>query len=343
MMLEADVNFFRSIKLLNTMKNLFQILFLFAIVNVAFISGCKESSDPIPQNPIEDPEFDKLSAYLVAQNLDLPDVLASWIVAAPAEADVVTFVAKYDILDLRSATDFGNGHIEGATNTTLAGVLEAASGSTKPILVVCYTGQTAGHATVALRLSGHTDAVVLKWGMSGWNSTTSGSWANNIGNAADGSTGWIAPTGNIQAATSFDGPELSTGETSGEAILAARVAAMLGGGFKGVANTAVLDNPADYFVNNYWAATDVEAYGNVSGAYRISPLTIENGEILNINATKQVVTYCWTGQTSSMVTAYLSVLGYNAASLKFGTNGMIYDDLHSHQYTVPTVDLPLVQ
>ena len=325
------------------MKKLFQILFLIAIVSVVFISSCKESSDPVPENPIEDSEFDALATYLVAENLDLPDILASWIVVAPAEADLATFLGKYDILDLRGADDFADGHIEGATNTTLVGVLDAASGKSKPILVVCYTGQTAGHATVALRLSGYTDAVVLKWGMSGWNSATSGSWASNIGNAADGKDSWIAPTGDITDVASFDAPTLSTGETSGEAILAARVAAMLSGGFQGVANTAVLDNPTKYFVNNYWAAADVEHYGNISGAYRANPLTIENGEILNLDASEQVVTYCWTGQTSSMVTGYLTVLGYNAASLKFGTNGMIYDDLESHKYTVPTVDLPLVK
>lgn len=325
------------------MKKLFQILFLSAILSVVFFSSCKESTDPVPDNPIEDPEFDELASYLVAEDLDLPDILASWIVAAPAEADLATFLGAYDILDLRGSDDFGNGHIEGATNTTLAGILDAASGKTKPILVVCYTGQTAGHATVALRLSGYTDAKVLKWGMSGWNSTTSGSWANNIGNTADGSSGWIAPTGDITGAASFNAPSLSTGETSGAAILAARVTEMLTGGFKGVVNTAVLDNPTNYFVNNYWAITDVEHYGNISGAYRANPLTIENGEILNLDASKQVVTYCWTGQTSSMITAYLSVLGYNAASLKFGSNGMIYDNLESHKYTVPTVDLPLVQ
>lgn len=325
------------------MKKLFQILFLSAILSVVFFSSCKESTDPVPENPIEDPEFDALTTYLVAEDMDLPDILASWIVGAPAEADLGTFLGKYDILDLRGADDFADGHIEGATNTTLGGVLDAASGKSKPILVVCYTGQTAGHATVALRLSGYTDAVVLKWGMSGWNSATSGSWANNIGNAADGKDSWIAPTGDITGATTFDAPTLSTGENTGEAILAARVAAMLSGGFKGVANTAVLDNPTDYFVNNYWAATDVEHYGNISGAYRANPLTIENGEILNLDASTQVVTYCWTGQTSSMITSYLTVLGYNAASLKFGTNGMIYDNLESHKYSVPTVDLPLVQ
>jgi rhodanese-related sulfurtransferase len=61
----------------------------------------------------------------------------------------------------------------------------------------------------------------------------------------------------------------------------------------------------------------------------------------NLDPSKEVVTYCWTGQTSSMITAYLSVLGYNTVSLKFGANGMIYDDLESHKFSTPAVDLPL--
>ena len=34
------------------------------------------------------------------------------------------------------------------------------------------------------------------------------------------------------------------------------------------------------------------------------------------------MTYCYTGQTSAVVTAYLRVLGYDAYSLTFGMNGI---------------------
>jgi rhodanese-related sulfurtransferase len=59
--------------------------------------------------------------------------------------------------------------------------LTTAASATKPILVVCYTGQSAGHAVVALRLSGYSDAKVLKWGMSGWRSDLAGPWEGNSG------------------------------------------------------------------------------------------------------------------------------------------------------------------
>ncbi|MBN1650706.1 MAG: rhodanese-like domain-containing protein, partial [Bacteroidales bacterium] len=137
---------------------------------------------------------------------------------------------------------------------------------------------------------------------------------------------------------------ISSASTSGEGILAERVNYMLTNGFKGINAADVLTAPSSYFINNYWAAADVETYGHISGAYRVNPLTIEGGEINNLNPDKTIVTYCWTGQTSSMVTAYLNVLGYNASSLKFGTNSLIYDDLAaSHQWvSTESKDYPLV-
>ena len=66
--------------------------------------------------------------------------------------------------------DYDNGHIPGAIASSYANILTDAALADNPIIVVCYTGQSAGHAVMALRLSGYTDAKVLKWGMSGWHS-----------------------------------------------------------------------------------------------------------------------------------------------------------------------------
>lgn len=318
------------------MKNLFKILFAITLINVMFLTSCKED-DPAP---VTGDDFATLTNYMVANSMDLPNVLDGWITAAPAAADAATFISSYHIIDIRGASDYATSHIEGAVNSTLPGILDAASGASKPVLVVCYTGQGAGHAVVALRLSGYGDAKVLKWGMSGWTSATSGAWSNSTGDVAVGDANWSA-TNTTQADVTFDSPNLTATATDGAGILAERVTAMLAGGFKGVTNESVLTTPADYHINNYWAASDVDHYGHITTAYRTSPLAIANITALNPSAT--VVTYCWTGQTSSMITAYLSVLGYNTASLKFGTNGMIYSELESHKYTVPTVDLPVVQ
>jgi len=322
------------------MKKLLKYLLILALVPTLFLSSCKKDDSVAVGG---DNSFETLTTYLVANDMDLPDVLTGWIVAAPAAADVATFIDTYDILDIRSATDYANGHIEGAVNSTLGNILTDAQNTTKPILVACYTGQTASHAVVALRLSGYPNAKVLKWGMSGWNSTLSAHWEANSGDvngaAAIGNASWT--TDPVAINQSFEYPALTVTSTTGPAILEERVESMISGGFKGVSATDVLTNPTSYFINNFWAQADVDLYGHIVGAYRINPLSIENGEIANINPNATVVTYCWTGQTSSMVTAYLNVLGYNALSLKFGANSMIYPNLAVHKFVTPTTDLPL--
>lgn len=312
-----------------------------ATLFIATTSCKKVEDDPV----VGGSAYKTMTTYMVDNNMDLPAILASWLVSAPALADVQTFIGTYDIIDIRSAQDFAKGHIEGATNSTLAGILTAAANTTKPILVVCYSGQTAAHAVVALRLSGYSDAKVLKSGMSSWRADLAGPWESNSGPVngitAMGNPSWV--TTGTTALSTFSDPVL-TASGDGAAMLAARVQEMLTNGFKGVNNVDVLNTPSNYFINNYWDQVDVDHYGNISTAYRVKPLSIAGGEMSNMDPSKIIVTYCWTGQTSSMVTAYLNVLGFNALSLKYGANGMIYTELSSsHQYVTPTVDLPIVQ
>ncbi len=117
---------------------------------------------------------------------------------------------------------------------------------------------------------------------------------------------------------------------------------MLDNGFKGVPNGDVLADPSTFYINNFWDLVDYDHYGSINGAFRVKPLSITDDLMKYIDPDKTAVTYCWTGQTSSMVTAYLNVIGYNAVSLKFGTNGMIYSVLESHKFVTPTVSRPVV-
>jgi len=321
------------------MKKFKKVLVWMAIFPMAFVISCKDD-DPVASNE----NYTDLTEYLVASNLDLPAVLDGWIVGPPAtEAEAATFLGGYHVMDIRAAADFALGHVEGAINTTLGTIVADAAGSTKPILVVCYTGQSASHATVALRLSGYPTAKVLKWGMSGWNSDLSGAWLANSGdngNIGVGNVNWVTTA--TATPEEFNAPEWTTSATTPAEMLAERVTLMTTNGFAGVSAADVLATPSDFYINNYWAQSDVDHYGHIDGAYRVSPLSIANDEFKYYDPSKTVVTYCWTGQTSSMITAYLTVLGYNAKSLKFGTNCMIYSTLESHKFVQPTVDLPVV-
>lgn len=328
------------------MRKFIKYAIIIALVPALFFTSCKKDDDD-PDVRQTDAEFQMLADYMIEQDLDVPNLLDGWITTASVVYENMTDgddTNDYFVIDIRAADAYAAGHIEGSVNATLGGILTAADGSNgKTIIVACYTGQGAGHAVTALRLSGYPAAKVLKWGMSGWNSTLSASWENSTGDAAIGHANWVAAPGALATVEEFDDLDLDPAATTGAEILAERVAAMLAGGFKGVVNGDVLDSPGNYFINNYWAATDVEHYGHIAGAYRVNPLTLAAEEYVNLDPSKTIVTYCWTGQTSSMMTAILTVLGYDAVSLKFGVNSMIYSDLESHKWAALAMDLPLVQ
>lgn len=320
------------------MKRILNYAIIIALVPLFILSSCKKDEDPEPQVD----KFETLKDYMVANNMDLSDILTDWITTADAVNGKA--IGDYYFIDIRSEADFNAGHINGAVNANYGNLLEkAAASGGKPIIVVCYTGQSAGHATVALRLSGYPTAKVLKWGMSGWNSALSTPWNDNTGSDAIGHTNFAAAPGDIAPSINFNKfPTINSTHDDGANILMERVAALLEGGFKGVGSGDVVDNPSNYCINNFWDEADVTEYGNIKTAYRVKPLTLAGDQFKYLDPDATVVTYCWTGQTSSMITAYLTVMGYDAKSLTFGANGMIYDNLHSHKWAEPTTNYDVV-
>jgi rhodanese-related sulfurtransferase len=340
------ISVIKKLKKQNTkkMKQFKKIIFLMAILPFLFIASCKDD-DPAPVNPIEETTFTVLADYLVENNLDMDDVVSGWITARPTnedgsaktETEIDAWTAGFDIFDIRQAVHYDEGHIKNAVNSSLGAIVADAANTTKPILVVCYSGQSAAHAVVALRLSGYPDTKTLKWGMSGWTRENEcDKWTGATKSEAIASGNWVSDV-TVQPST-YDYPTLTSTSTDGATILAERVAAMTAKGFQGIASSDVYGTPANYHINNFWTQGDVDTYGIISGAYLVNPLTLANGEIKAYDPDATNVTYCWTGQTSSMVTAYLTVLGYEATSLKNGVNSMIYDDLQTHKWTTLTFD-----
>lgn len=84
----------------------------------------------------------------------------------PAQKD------KLFLLDIRKEEDFTRvGHIEGTTRVDFTALAVPDNlkllPKDKQIVVICYTGNTAGQAVTMLKMLGY-DAVVLKYGMVGW-------------------------------------------------------------------------------------------------------------------------------------------------------------------------------
>ena len=311
------------------MKKLSLLLIGLLLIPTLFLSSCDRGDDIIGGTSAS--SFSLMKDYMVANNLDIDKVIvntdgAKFVVGPPATVnDLPAFLAKYYIIDIRANDAYTDGHIEGAKNVAFGDILtEAPNAGGKAILVVCYTGQTACYATSLLRMYGYTNTQALKWGMSGWNEDTAGPWNAKIGaDDADGHSNWSYST--APANLVFDEPTLTSFSVDGQEILQERVEQVVADGFKTAAGGDVLASPGNYFVNNYFSETDYSNFGHIANAYRIKEdlLLSTNGYLnLNSSSTAKIASYCYTGQTSAVLTAWLRVLGYDAYSLTFGMNGL---------------------
>ena len=307
------------------MRKYVNYLMIMLIVPVLVISSCKKPEEPTDKKGT----FGDLKSYVMAEGLDLTDVLVSgWVKPASAVVDTNDYtIPGWYVMDIRSSSDFADGHIKGAVNVALKDVVKKApDAGGKKILVVCKTGQTAGHAVMALRLSGYSDAAVLKFGMAGWNPQFETPWTSNIGNLADQyATEW-----NTNASTglgSFSNPDWETTATEGKEILKERIQLMLDNGFPNVKSPDVFGNQSNYQIFNFWAAADYTTFGHFSTAKQLKPISFASDISKAIDAEATTLVYCFTGQTSSMIVAWLNVMGYKAKSILFGVNKLKYDEL----------------
>lgn len=330
------------------MKRFINYFLFFAILPAFIITGCKDDTTDPPAPAKGD--YSTLSTYMVNNGLDLPDILSSptnWVVAPKlmadggiVDADNDFTIPGYYVFDIRSGEDFAKGHINGSMNVALANVVTKANevGKDKPILVVCYSGQTASRAVVALRLSGFANAQVMKFGFSYWSSNENfDKWSpktlNGAGDQAVGSPNWtMDATG--PSLPSNDYPTWTSNTTDGADLLAERIDAMLAITSWGVSGADPLADPLGFNIYNYWNATDYAKYGQYKGAYQIMPVSIANDVLKAFPTSEEFLVYCYTGQTSAFDVAWLQVLGYNAKSILYGVNNLQYTALKDGGSTV---------
>lgn len=310
-------------------------LFLYAIlVGSLIVTSCKKDEE----TKID--EAQTLVEYLESTNSplgkdfvnsDMPTIIGA------SEVKTLNETGQVYIMDIRSAADFATGHIANAHNVAFADVLtHIESVDLTPyskVAIVCYTGQTAGYAACLLRLMGYDKVYSMKWGMSSWNADFN-KWTSNLSNIY--ASQFVSTSTAKDAAGSL--PVLSTGKTTGQEILESRVSTLLTEGFDPakITSSTVFGNLSNYYIVNYWPEAQYAAPGHIPGAVQYTPkesikLAVD---LKTLPTNKTIAAYCYTGQTSAYLTAYLRLLGYDAKSILFGTNGMIYDVMVTNAMTV---------
>ncbi len=317
-----------------------KIKFFFPVLILLFIvifASCEKEEAEVKIN-----ESEVLVQYLESAqsplkkdfvNTDMPTIIGA------SEVKTLMATNRVYIIDIRSAADFALGHIANAKNVVFSDLLSHVKGLTMTnydkVAIVCYTGQTAGFGASLLRLMGYDKVYSLKWGMCSWNSFFAGKWNTAIasGNAY---ASQMVKTDSPKGAKG-ELPVLSTGKSTGKDILEARIAALLVEGFTpaSVTNATVFGNLGNYSILNYWTTAHY-AIGHIPGAMQYTPKeTIKLApDLKTLPVGKTIAVYCYTGQTSAFLVAYLRLLGYDAKSILFGTNAMMYDTMVTNAMTI---------
>lgn len=301
-------------------------------------------SDDNTNEPTKTDEVLELVKYLEGADVKPSPIINNMpLIISPTDVNtaVLTNDATMAIIDIRATADYEKGHIKGAVNvpaTDIINYYETNNLSAKAnVVIACYTGQEAGWAACLLRMLGYDNVKSLKWGMSSWHSDFD-KWSSMIANS--GKAQFETTVHDKPAAGKL--PELNTGKTIGSEIAKERVKAVLAEKFDAIKIpiATVLANPGNYFIANFWPLAYYTDPGHIIGAYNYQPKTQTAGAdflfdsfLKTLPTNKTIVVYCYTGQTSAYVAAYLRVLGYDAKSLLFGANGMIYDDLKAKGLT----------
>lgn len=220
-------------------------------------------------------------------------------------------------VDIRAAADYANGHIPGAINIAGKDLFTAENLAKLPkdkqIVVNCYSGQTASQVTSALRMMGY-DAYNLLYAAPSWGTNEKVTYPFK----AEQSGNYTYSKDPAQLEGSFEAPK-PLGDT-----VEAAAQAYFAGGFKATKAADLFANLNDGDDSNNPVILDVRkpedyAAGHIPGAVNVAVKDLFTTAVLaKLPADKQIVAYCYSGQTASQATSALRMLGYDAYNMQFG-------------------------
>jgi rhodanese-related sulfurtransferase len=227
------------------------------------------------------------------------------------------FVAKVKagesllILDIRQPDVYAKGHIKGAVNLPWGMAIAANLAklpANKPVMVYCYTGQTAGQTVALLNMAGiNAKSVNLGW---------------NFG---------ISKVDGVKDVTETKANSLPKGAA---VKVNPEIQAGVDRYFKGMdaikntiyANYKISEADAKALLDKkekdvvFLSVRKAEDYGkgHIAGTINIPFAKGMEKQFGTLPKDKKIIVYCYTGQTAGQTVAVLRMLGYDAVSLNGG-------------------------
>jgi rhodanese-related sulfurtransferase len=252
------------------------------------------------------------------------------------------------MVDVRAPEDYANGHIAGSVNIPAKALFTADNLAKLPkdkaVVVNCYTGQTSGQAVAALRMMGY-DAYSLLYGIPAWGTNEKVTYPFTAEQSGNYPVSKDAAT--LEGGNAAPAPLGETAEAAAQAYFS--------GGTKNIKAADLFANLNDGDDSNNpvildFRSPDDYALGHLPGAVNMGIKTaFTTDNLAKLPADKQVVAYCYSGQTASQATAGYRMLGYDAYNLGFGmpswaiVDGVsvpVWDDSKSGNYPLETAAAP---
>lgn len=305
------------------------------ILAALLFSGCAHT--PASSKAINETEI--LLNYFETQNDYFNSGPAFVMSAQTLRLNLLTKPDRQYLIDLRSPEAFARGHIKGSVNVSFEDLYKHIKGinakAYENIVLICFAGHACSYGTSLLRAAGFSNVVSLKWGISSWSHVfAEESWLKNISNVrAKEFVSTPSPPKNPPGPL----PKITTGKTTPQEILESRITQLFQEGLKPIMiDHCCLFNDCycggGFYIVNYWSPKLYHNPGHVPGAINYPPDEKpfkSNTFLKTLPTNRTIVVYCFTGQTSAFVAGYLRILGYDARSLLFGANSMIYDKMRS--------------
>jgi rhodanese-related sulfurtransferase len=262
---------------------------------------------------------------------------------APALVDVdevYTNLDSYLIIDIRPAEEFQLGHIEGSINIKTDSLYDYFQDLNTlhydKIIIVSRNGQSSAYFTCLLRLLGISNVFSMNFGLASWNDFFADEWLDAVGDDPN-----IRIYINDPAPKSdyMNLPDITFKDPNAqiEQNVRKRIKKIMLEGFtQGITFEREISQIGTLYIVCYGLGLLYYSprYGPLSELghnpdavfYMSDPLfELRSVNYLQTLPTKdKVLIYDETGQMGASMTAYLRVLGYNATTLLFGGNQLIY-------------------
>lgn len=315
-----------------------KILYTALILILLFCNGC-EKDNVIPPVNINIEKGAELLQYLEGKG----DYVNTNLIPLISADDLFLQRNEIVIADVRSSSDYLSGHIEGSFNIKPELLYDSLINfKEKKIVLVSRTGEASAYYALLLRIAGFNNVFTLNFGLAAWNNYFSGYWTNRLKD----NTEWEHFSTDIKSKNIFyqlPDPGLKGVSNSIEEKVIARIKELLSEGFTEETGSAAPKNSVEYDkvsfdLTKYYVVCAGPAalyYSKLYGTYhligasnyRMFPDLSDFRSISYLQTlpdNKNILIYSGSGQESAFITAYLKLLGYNAASILLGCNNFSY-------------------